>query len=1131
MKPVNRNYLTAFIIFLFMCAWSVKGNNPVQKDINGRIILTADGKRINYSKSDPKPAASILKNVRSNYRNNGFGNFYSGKDTVSLEIDNLYTTMGSAIGRNSMHSVDLDNDGIVELISTACSWTYGTGNYWYIMHYDPIDNSCNQIWSSPLLANNISCLEVVDFNNDHKYNIVMGLENGAVELYDAVTKELKKRTVLGYRYISSIEYEDADNDSQKDIVVTSLDYTYILNPVTFELKFTITQGGNSVRIGNVDDDAKNEIVLSTGFVYELDSMDLKTEWFFGNYEDGYVELSDIDHDSKEEIIYAQSWYYIYIYDAEYKTAKHIIHTNLDINALLLTDVNNDGTDEIIYGDGQGGYIHCFDAGTWVEMWTIDNPDAGVAAINYADLDNDGNQELIWSAGWVSSGSDHLYIYALSESKLKWKSADVEGPFHAIAKGDIDQDGKQEIVAFSDASESQYEGSVMLIIDAETHKIKWQSTGEFLNGGLKSIYNVNIQDVDHDGKNEIIIFGYQIIDIIDGKNHTIKSTHQFNTEGITEFYSIAVDDLDDDGNVEFILTSNANLYVIDPKDWSIKWHMDMVFSYASPSILKTGDVNGDGKKEIIACRGGSIQIINSTDHLIWSSQETDYINMDIYDFNNDGILDILACTSYGYIKVMDGQSKSIINNINPEGTSINAVRVFKYNNANVFVYTCDGRINYYLNDSSRLVSQYFDRNIGAFDGLKLFNENDTPTLIVGTDISVLKLSGKMIHCLALNIRPKVTEVSCDKPDGRILLNVTGGIPPYTYNWGDSSDKDSLVNLNEGNYYVTVQDFSGCRKSKSITVEQALISADLQIIQAGCLENGSVHIQINHINDPYTISWSNGQSGIDNNNLPAGSYELHITDSKNCRFEDTAVVEKDTIIMDAHVYQISCYGMNDGAVYLQRLSGALPFTYKWDHGNYQDYARNLREGKYQVVIHDTMGCESALNFDISMPDSMTYRILTDPDDMNSSSWDGRVMINDIAGGTPPYKVYWPKLSVFGDYLNDLPGGIYNFVIWDSKNCFVSDSASIGSLISEIPGIDANAFLIYPNPVVNELVIDSKNTDEPDFSYELFNQHGQIIKNIGPIHDKIEKIDFTGLPSGTYILGLKVNEDLHTMKIVKK
>ena len=61
--------------------------------------------------------------------------------------------------------------------------------------------------------------------------------------------------------------------------------------------------------------------------------------------------------------------------------------------------------------------------------------------------------------------------------------------------------------------------------------------------------------------------------------------------------------------------------------------------------------------------------------------------------------------------------------------------------------------------------------------------------------------------------------CGQSDGNIMTNVTGGIPPYIYQWSNGAISPNLSNISSGSYILTVSDNNGCSSSISITVTEA------------------------------------------------------------------------------------------------------------------------------------------------------------------------------------------------------------------------------------------------------------------------------------------------------------------------
>ena len=67
-------------------------------------------------------------------------------------------------------------------------------------------------------------------------------------------------------------------------------------------------------------------------------------------------------------------------------------------------------------------------------------------------------------------------------------------------------------------------------------------------------------------------------------------------------------------------------------------------------------------------------------------------------------------------------------------------------------------------------------------------------------------------------------NCQSQIGEIDLSVSGGIPPYSYNWGNGETSEDLFNLLGGNYTVAVSDDNGC--SNNITANVISDEIDCQ-----------------------------------------------------------------------------------------------------------------------------------------------------------------------------------------------------------------------------------------------------------------------------------------------------------------
>jgi gliding motility-associated-like protein len=78
--------------------------------------------------------------------------------------------------------------------------------------------------------------------------------------------------------------------------------------------------------------------------------------------------------------------------------------------------------------------------------------------------------------------------------------------------------------------------------------------------------------------------------------------------------------------------------------------------------------------------------------------------------------------------------------------------------------------------------------------------------IGCSDSISVYIGVVITDSTLSVTPEITNESCLGNDGSILLNVSEGVPPYSFLWGGGGVPDTSLaqGLTAGNYTVTVSD---------------------------------------------------------------------------------------------------------------------------------------------------------------------------------------------------------------------------------------------------------------------------------------------------------------------------------------
>lgn len=135
-----------------------------------------------------------------------------------------------------------------------------------------------------------------------------------------------------------------------------------------------------------------------------------------------------------------------------------------------------------------------------------------------------------------------------------------------------------------------------------------------------------------------------------------------------------------------------------------------------------------------------------------------------------------------------------------------------------------------------------------------------------------------------------------PVGSITAGVSGGTPPYYYQWSTEATEPVIHNLGQGNYSLTVTDNNGCTTSGNAVITQPeKLKLELFPNNISCSDqsDGYIMSQVSGGSGGYQYLWSNGQSGSDIYDLPEGTYHLTVTDIFNCSVEKYAEIFADEV----------------------------------------------------------------------------------------------------------------------------------------------------------------------------------------------------------------------------------------------
>ncbi|MEA3446576.1 MAG: gliding motility-associated C-terminal domain-containing protein, partial [Bacteroidota bacterium] len=295
-------------------------------------------------------------------------------------------------------------------------------------------------------------------------------------------------------------------------------------------------------------------------------------------------------------------------------------------------------------------------------------------------------------------------------------------------------------------------------------------------------------------------------------------------------------------------------------------------------------------------------------------------------------------------------------------------------------------------------------------------------------------------------PVIDSISCfGLTDGSINLTVTGGVAPYEYLWITGDTLPYIVSLPVGNYTITITDTTGCEVNLAyILAEPDSLMASIVGTNVACYgeSNGWADLTVTGGTSPYTFNWLTGQNTEDIFNLPAGNYNVTITDSNGCFVTDSVFINQPEFPLNATyvVTNVSCNGGNDGSIDLTPSGGTSPYYFNWPSipATTEDVF-NLSSDFYIVFIIDSMGCEFELEIYVSEPPQgvsigVTFGNVTCYNDSNG------YIVLDPSGGTSPYTYQWQLPISTADSIYGLGAGNYFVTVTDSLGCEASEVIGI-------------------------------------------------------------------------------------------
>jgi len=373
---------------------------------------------------------------------------------------------------------------------------------------------------------------------------------------------------------------------------------------------------------------------------------------------GFVGMSIINNKPSElQVKNLSSW------DAK-GNPERAVPADYDISASpAIGDVNNDGTNDLVYFS-PSGFLFVWDGKTGNQIWDpVEIYNSGKCSPAIADVNGDGVKDIV-----VVSDSSLLYIIDGKSGGIILKEM-LGGNISELSPvvTDLNNDGKSDIVVCSE------DGMVHFLYSDKTPG-KFNKFTEFVEGPVYAspaiISTAKISPI-------VVVSGYNSnVYLFDGRNRTKKTINLTEKTGKVHLITATpgIGDINGDGVPELIVQSNVPQYIsaVDIKNFKVYWTYFVepippsgLKHTASPIVI---NYPGSGDSADVVCFSANSRMYLLKGDTGFSASEV-LVNYEIpdakriigspavYDFNKNGIPDLVICTEDGVLHIIEPSSES------------------------------------------------------------------------------------------------------------------------------------------------------------------------------------------------------------------------------------------------------------------------------------------------------------------------------------------------------------------------------------------------------------------------------------------------------------------------------------------
>ncbi len=233
---------------------------------------------------------------------------------------------------------------------------------------------------------------------------------------------------------------------------------------------------------------------------------------------------------------------------------------------------------------------------------------------------------------------------------------------------------------------------------------------------------------------------------------------------------------------------------------------------------------------------------------------------------------------------------------------------------------------------------------------------------------------------------VSHIRCyNENNGAIHVILNGGTAPYQIAWSTGDTTQTISQLSEGTYTVSMVDALNCDFAVQTyqIVNPSVLVLNLDTVgQPLCYnsQNGFIEYTIQGGRPEYSYALNGKNVAYTHfGQLESGTYVFSVVDTSGCFVRDTVVLYQPNAIQVDGISQVS---NNEGQISTTVIGGIPSYQYNWSNGANTAFVEGLIAGDYTVTVTDSKGCNAYSLFKIEIPLFIPSVITPNADGVNDT-----------------------------------------------------------------------------------------------------------------------------------------------------